>query len=119
MKLTKAFTILVILFFVATANASIYKIKIENTYLNDSIEENDLVNHGYFFIFGRVTNVDKNTSGGYDHVWSFDIIKALVISQEIPRIRILTDKCVMFGYDAFFGFLGDNYVCAYVSGIFI
>lgn len=116
MKLTKALTILVIFFFVAIANASIYNVKIENSFLNDSIEERYSLYNGCFFIFGKVTNVDKNTQGGYDHVWTFDIIKVLVISQEKPKIGILTDKYVLFGYDVFYGFLGNNFVCAIMSG---
>ena len=78
---------------------------IENNFLNVPAEENNPLYNDYFFIFGRVTNVDTNTSGGYDHVWEFDIIKVLVIAQEKPRIKILTDKHALFGYEAFFGFL--------------
>jgi hypothetical protein len=65
-------------------------------------------------IIGRVDNVDTDTAGGYDHGWSFYIIKALVLSEEKPRITIVIDTFVYFGYDGFFGFLSNHYVCALV-----
>lgn len=66
------------------------------------------------FIIGRVDNVDTDTAGGYDHGWSFHIIKAVVLSEEKPRMKIVTDTFVYFGYDGFFGFLSNHYVCALV-----
>ena len=115
MKFTKTLTIVILLLFLPITNASTCTKKTENSFLNESIEENNqLLFNGYYFIIGRVNNVDRGPHGGYNHCWFFHIIKAFVISEKIPRIRIYENIDVSTTYEGFLGFLGDNFVCAYL-----